>query len=66
MLKKIDFLTWLLLAFADIILKVFFLPDTALAQVLTIGFAIVCGAGALLSLNKPVVIDDADTPTGQP
>jgi hypothetical protein len=66
MLKRIDSLTWSLLVFADIILKVLFLPDTALTQVLTIGFAIVCGAGALLSLNKPVVSNDADAPSGQP
>lgn len=53
MLREFDTITWLLLAFTTIGVKFFLLPDTALYQVLSIGFAIVCGAGALSSLNKP-------------
>jgi len=53
MLKHINTIDWLLLALLTVAVKVFLLPDTMLFEVLSIGFVIVFGMGALSSLNMP-------------
>lgn len=51
MLKKIDPVTWAVLAVAVIGAKLFLLPDTELMATLAVVGVGLCGVGAVISMN---------------
>lgn len=62
MFKKIDPVTWAVLALAVIGAKLFLLPDTELRATLTIVAAGLCGVGAVISMNKQFPDEDTSAP----
>lgn len=66
MFKKIDPVTWALLALAVIGAKLFLLPDTELRATLAIVIVGMCGVGAVISMNVQSAVEDTAAPDTPP
>jgi len=61
MFKKVDPLSWLAIAVAIAIAKVFFFPDTEFMEIIVVLAEAVCGIGALNSIHSEVGQRDSKT-----
>ena len=62
MFKKIDPVTWAVLALVAIGAKLFLLPDTELMATMTIVAAGLCAVGAVISMNMQFPDEDTAAP----